>query len=159
MRQHAWLSPDPALDIYFVAFTAEKSAWWGPAASSKSCQPDLRKIASAPCSTSTWWDDSLQRRARRCRVVVQGSDSAAEWAELVAPRCQNLGLFCRLGGDGYGPSDMTPFYGSGIPSCSSSPAPTATTIAPATPPTKSTPWALHRLPIWPPTSAAIRRIA
>jgi membrane-associated protease RseP (regulator of RpoE activity) len=48
-------------------------------------------------------------------VVVQGSDSAAEWAELVAPSCQRASLTCKLGGDGYGPSDMTPFYAAGIP--------------------------------------------
>ena len=48
-------------------------------------------------------------------VSVQGSDSAAEWKELVLPACQQSGLRCRLGGDGYGPSDMTPFYAAGVP--------------------------------------------
>ena len=48
-------------------------------------------------------------------VSVQGSDSALEWKDLVLPACQRSGLRCRLGGDGYGPSDMTPFYAAGVP--------------------------------------------
>ena len=48
-------------------------------------------------------------------LAVQGTDSAAEWAGLVAPRCAERGLACTLGGDGYGPSDMTPFYAASVP--------------------------------------------
>ncbi|HNI61283.1 MAG TPA: PDZ domain-containing protein, partial [Pseudomonadota bacterium] len=38
-----------------------------------------------------------------------------EWKDLVIPTCQQAGLTCKLGGDGYGPSDMTPFYAAGVP--------------------------------------------
>ncbi len=44
-----------------------------------------------------------------------GGESAEEWAELVDPACAALGIGCTLGGDGYGPSDHTPFYAAGVP--------------------------------------------
>ena len=103
-------------DVYFVAFTAEEVGLVGSSRFVEKLPRGLRKerikamfnfdmvgrLASPPGQTLP-------------SVVVQGSDSAAEWAEIVAPRCQSHALFCRLGGDGYGPSDMTPFYGSGVP--------------------------------------------
>ncbi|HZI63391.1 MAG TPA: PDZ domain-containing protein, partial [Thermoanaerobaculia bacterium] len=54
-------------------------------------------------------------RLRRNRLAVLGSDSAAEWNDLVPPACARLGLACDLSGDGYGPSDQTPFYAAGVP--------------------------------------------
>ena len=108
--------PTQPLDIYFVAFTAEEVGLVGSSRFVEKLPAGLRKDR----IRAMFNFDMVGRLASASgqtmpSVVVQGSDSAAEWAELVAPRCQNLGLFCRLGGDGYGPSDMTPFYGSGIP--------------------------------------------
>lgn len=54
-------------------------------------------------------------RVRENRIAVQGVDSAAEWRELVAPACARAAIECTLGGDGYGPSDQTPFYADGVP--------------------------------------------
>ncbi len=49
------------------------------------------------------------------RLSVLGAESAAEWRDLVPPLCDRAQLDCSLGGDGYGPSDQTPFYASGVP--------------------------------------------
>jgi membrane-associated protease RseP (regulator of RpoE activity) len=54
-------------------------------------------------------------RLRNNRVSVLGGDSAEEWRDIVLPLCAELGLQCQLGGDGYGPSDQTPFYAAGVP--------------------------------------------
>jgi hypothetical protein len=54
-------------------------------------------------------------RMRENSVAVLGSDSAPEWAELIAPACDRARVHCTLGGDGYGPSDSTPFYAAGAP--------------------------------------------
>lgn len=113
------LKKQPALqttDIYFVAFTAEEVGLVGSSRFVEKLPVGLRKER----IKAMFNFDMVGRLASSSgqtlpSVVVQGSDSAAEWAELVAPRCQGLGLFCRLGGDGYGPSDMTPFYGNGVP--------------------------------------------
>ncbi len=54
-------------------------------------------------------------RMRGNRLSVLGSDSAAEWADIAHKACDEARVECTLGGDGYGPSDQTPFYGAGIP--------------------------------------------
>jgi len=54
-------------------------------------------------------------RLRGGRLAVLGGESASEWPGLVQPLCQELGIFCSLKGDGYGPSDQTPFYAAGVP--------------------------------------------
>lgn len=108
--------PTQPLDIYFVAFTAEEVGLVGSSRFVEKLPAGLRKER----IRAMFNFDMVGRLGSAAgqtmpSVVVQGSDSASEWAELVAPRCQTLGLFCRLGGDGYGPSDMTPFYGNGVP--------------------------------------------
>ncbi|HEY6909258.1 MAG TPA: M20/M25/M40 family metallo-hydrolase, partial [Myxococcales bacterium] len=54
-------------------------------------------------------------RMRGNRLSVLGSDSAAEWAGIAGAACEEARVECTLGGDGYGPSDQTPFYGAGVP--------------------------------------------
>jgi hypothetical protein len=54
-------------------------------------------------------------RLRSNRVSVLGSDSAAEWGALVDAACVEAQMECTKGGDGYGPSDQTPFYAAGVP--------------------------------------------
>ena len=54
-------------------------------------------------------------RLRQNRLSVLGSESAAEWPEVVNAACAAARIDCALGGDGYGPSDQTPFYGAGVP--------------------------------------------
>jgi Tol biopolymer transport system component len=54
-------------------------------------------------------------RMRGNRLSVLGSDSASEWAAIASAACEEARVECSLGGDGYGPSDQTPFYGAGVP--------------------------------------------
>jgi hypothetical protein len=54
-------------------------------------------------------------RMRDNRVTVLGGDSAPEWKEILESACQKARVDCSLGGDGYGPSDSTPFYAAGVP--------------------------------------------
>ena len=54
-------------------------------------------------------------RMRGNRLSVLGSDSAQEWAAIAGAACGEARVECTLGGDGYGPSDQTPFYGAGVP--------------------------------------------
>ena len=42
-------------------------------------------------------------------------DPDARIRENRARVCAELGIECQLGGDGYGPSDQTPFYAAGVP--------------------------------------------
>jgi len=54
-------------------------------------------------------------RLRDNRLTVLGGESAKEWTDIVEPLCLEAGISCRLSGDGYGPSDQTPFYAAGVP--------------------------------------------
>jgi C-terminal processing protease CtpA/Prc len=54
-------------------------------------------------------------RLRNNRVSIIGESSADEWRALIDPLCAGLEIGCQLGGDGYGPSDQTPFYAAGVP--------------------------------------------
>jgi Tol biopolymer transport system component/Zn-dependent M28 family amino/carboxypeptidase len=54
-------------------------------------------------------------RMRQNHLNVLGSESAAEWPAVVEAACAAARVDCSLGGDGYGPSDQTPFYGAGVP--------------------------------------------
>jgi len=54
-------------------------------------------------------------RMRGNRLSVLGSESAAEWGAIAGTACEEARVQCALGGDGYGPSDQTPFYGAGVP--------------------------------------------
>ena len=54
-------------------------------------------------------------RAVDHKVRALGTDSAAEWAELIGPLAQQSGLVVEEGGDGYGPSDQMSFYTKNIP--------------------------------------------
>jgi C-terminal processing protease CtpA/Prc len=46
---------------------------------------------------------------------VLGAESAAEWADLVGIACEKARVQCISSGDGYGPSDHSPFYAAGVP--------------------------------------------
>jgi hypothetical protein len=103
-------------DLYFVAFTAEESGLVGSSRFIQTLVPGLAKERLRAMLNF----DMVGRLGGAAGVTtpsvsVQGSDSAEEWAQLIAPACTRSALKCTLGGDGYGPSDMTPFYASGVP--------------------------------------------
>ena len=54
-------------------------------------------------------------RLRENRLTVLGGDSAPEWQELVNGACEAARISCSITGEGYGPSDQTPFFAAGIP--------------------------------------------
>jgi hypothetical protein len=54
-------------------------------------------------------------RLRENKLAILGGGSAEEWPALAEPLCTQHGLLCTTSGDGYGPSDQTPFYAAGIP--------------------------------------------
>ncbi|MCZ6618842.1 MAG: M20/M25/M40 family metallo-hydrolase, partial [Gammaproteobacteria bacterium] len=97
-------------DVVFVAFTAEESGLLGSTQITREPPP-----GAAPEALLAMLNMDMVGRLRNNQVAVLGSDSAAEWNALVEPLCDELKIGCQLGGDGYGPSDQTPFYAAGVP--------------------------------------------
>jgi Tol biopolymer transport system component len=97
-------------DVILVAFSGEESGILGSTAFTRLPPP-----GSAPADLVAMINMDMVGRLREGRLTVLGSDSANEWKEIVPPLCATLGLDCALGGDGYGPSDQTPFYAAGVP--------------------------------------------
>ncbi|HSB82001.1 MAG TPA: PDZ domain-containing protein, partial [Candidatus Methylomirabilis sp.] len=54
-------------------------------------------------------------RLRNDTVYVFGVDTGKEFREVLDAANRDVGLTFRLSGDGYGPSDHTPFYGKNLP--------------------------------------------
>ncbi len=54
-------------------------------------------------------------RLRATGLSVLGVESAPEWGNLVAAACEKVRVQCNSSGDGYGPSDHSPFYAAGVP--------------------------------------------
>ena len=128
-RQLAALK-ERSYDVYFAAFTGEELGLVGSSRFSQALPATTAGAGARPALSKDRLKAMLnfdmvgrlaatvgggQANGTQPTVVVQGSDSAAEWTELVTPQCFRSSLTCKLGGDGYGPSDMTPFYAAGIP--------------------------------------------
>ena len=97
-------------DVIFAAFTGEEKGLLGSSELARNPLPGM-----APSGLVAMLNMDMVGRLRNNRVSVLGGDSAEEWREIVLPLCAELGLQCQLGGDGYGPSDQTPFYAAGVP--------------------------------------------
>jgi Tol biopolymer transport system component len=97
-------------DVVFVAFTAEESGLLGSTELSRNPLPGM-----APAGMVAMINMDMVGRMRNNRVSILGGDSAEEWSDIVQPQCAALKVECQLGGDGYGPSDQTPFYAAGVP--------------------------------------------
>lgn len=97
-------------DVVFVAFTAEESGLLGSSELAKNPLPGM-----APAGLVAMLNMDMVGRLRGNRVAILGGESAEEWNDLVQPVCEDLEIGCELGGDGYGPSDQTPFYAAGVP--------------------------------------------
>jgi hypothetical protein len=97
-------------DILFVAFTAEETGLLGSSHFVRQPPPGVE-----PEDAIAMFNLDMIGRLRNNRLTVLGSESAAEWDGLLEPLCSARGIDCRLGGDGYGPSDQTPFYAAGVP--------------------------------------------
>ena len=97
-------------DVWFVAFSGEESGLLGSTHFTRSppASLDVGKIGAMI-------NMDMVGRLRKNRLTVLGGDSAKEWKDLLAAACDASRIECVIGGDGYGPSDQTPFYASGVP--------------------------------------------
>lgn len=97
-------------DIWFVAFSAEESGVLG---STHLVRHPVVRFDVGEIVAMINMD--MVGRLRGNRLAVLGAESAEEWRSLVPSACESAKLLCDLGGDGYGPSDQTPFYAAGVP--------------------------------------------
>ncbi len=109
-RQLAARRAELRRDLIFAAFSAEESGVLGSTHLTRAPTPGL-DLASLVAMINM----DMVGRMQGNRLSVLGAESAAEWRELVPPLCERARLDCSLGGDGYGPSDQTPFYAAGVP--------------------------------------------
>jgi Tol biopolymer transport system component len=97
-------------DVWFVAFSGEEEGVLGSTAFTRRTPSGL-DLAGVRGMVNM----DMIGRLREDRLSVLGASSAAEWSEIVPELCGQLGIECALSGDGYGPSDQTPFYAAGVP--------------------------------------------
>ncbi len=97
-------------DVVFVAFTGEEKGLLGSSQLTREPPP-----GTAPEGLVAMLNMDMVGRLRNNRVAILGSESAEEWNAVVEPICDALQIGCQLSGDGYGPSDQTPFYAAGVP--------------------------------------------
>jgi Tol biopolymer transport system component len=97
-------------DVWFVAFSGEERGVLGSTAFTREPPPGL-----ALADLDAMINMDMVGRLRENKLSVLGAESGEGWAALVEPACKRAGLTCRLSGDGYGPSDHSPFYAAGVP--------------------------------------------
>ena len=97
-------------DIYLVAFSGEERGLRGSTWFTQNPPPGLELS-----ELTAMLNLDMVGRLRGNTVSALGTTSALEWETLLPPLCENLRLGCKLSGDGYGPSDQTPFYAAGVP--------------------------------------------
>jgi hypothetical protein len=97
-------------DIVFVSFSGEESGVLGSTHFTRS-PPSGLAIADVVAMINM----DMVGRLRENRLRVLGTDSADEWPRLVDAACAKARVECTTGGDGFGPSDQTPFYAAGVP--------------------------------------------
>ncbi|HLL55201.1 MAG TPA: M28 family peptidase [Myxococcaceae bacterium] len=96
-------------DVLVVAFSGEESGVLGSTHFTRARGEAGMKEVAAMLNLD------MVGRLRANRLSVLGSDSAAEWKELLQSACDAAKVECAGSGDGYGPSDQTPFYAAGVP--------------------------------------------
>jgi hypothetical protein len=96
-------------DVVFLAFAGEEAGLFGSTAFVR--QPPV--AVALPQAVAMINLDMVGRLRERLSVLA--GETAAEWPALVRPACRRAGLDCTLSGEGYGPSDHTPFYAAGLP--------------------------------------------
>jgi Tol biopolymer transport system component len=95
-------------DVVIAFFSGEESGVLGSSA----------LVAAKPAwlgSSIAMLNLDMVGRLRGNTLQVLGSDSAREWPDLVRRICETERVGCKVGGDGYGPSDHMPFYSAGLP--------------------------------------------
>ncbi|MDX2000436.1 MAG: M20/M25/M40 family metallo-hydrolase [Thermoanaerobaculia bacterium] len=102
-----------ARDVVFIAFSGEESGLLGSTAFTR--QPTGGVKIDGDGEVFAMVNMDMVGKLRGQKLSILGADSAAEWRAIVEPLCSAAKLDCHLGGDGFGPSDQTPFYAAGIP--------------------------------------------
>jgi Tol biopolymer transport system component len=97
-------------DVVLVAFSGEESGVLGSTAFTRQPTAGLKTA-----DLAAMLNMDMVGRLRGNEVTILGGESAEEWKELVPPVCELNHLACSLGGEGYGPSDHSPFYAAGVP--------------------------------------------
>ena len=97
-------------DVYLVAFTAEERGLLGSKHFVANPPDDLPMT-----DVVAMINMDMVGRLRDNHVAVMGTKTAREWPSIVEPACQRARLGCKMGGDGYGPSDQTSFSLAKIP--------------------------------------------
>jgi Tol biopolymer transport system component len=97
-------------DVYLVAGSGEEEGPLGSIAFTRH-PPDGLRLAGVVAMLNM----DMVGRLRGNQLSVLGGETAAEWRQLVPAACARELLGCTLGGDGYGPSDHSPFYAAGVP--------------------------------------------
>jgi hypothetical protein len=97
-------------DVVFAAFAGEESGLLGSSAFTRAPPPGLSMK-----DVVAMLNMDMVGRLRGNRLTVFGADSGAEWARWVGEACTQARVECQASGDGYGPSDQTPFYAAGVP--------------------------------------------
>ncbi|MFZ5470942.1 MAG: M28 family peptidase [Myxococcota bacterium] len=96
-------------DVYVVAFSGEEAGVLGSTHFTRARGDEGMKELFAMLNLD------MVGRLRGNKLSVLGSDSAKEWAARIEAACQTARVECSASGDGYGPSDQTPFYAAGVP--------------------------------------------
>jgi peptidase M28-like protein/WD40 repeat protein/PDZ domain-containing protein/PA domain-containing protein len=99
-------------DVIFVAFSGEESGILG---SSHFVHERAKAAKGKLTDVVAMLNMDMVGRLRENRLQVLGAETAAEWSTLVQGACDASRVECALSGDGYGPSDQTPFYAAGVP--------------------------------------------
>lgn len=97
-------------DVYFTAFSGEELGVLGSTAWTRTPPAGL-----AMKDVAAMINLDMVGRLRDNRLSVLGVESGQEWRDLIAPACAQARVRCEGSGDGYGPSDHTPFYAAGVP--------------------------------------------
>ncbi len=102
-------------DVYLVAFSGEESGLRGSTHFTRHPPAGLGFEGDDGSTPLAMLNLDMVGRLRNNRVAALGAGSAAEWGDILPSLCRGVGIDCDLGGDGYGPSDQTPFFAAGVP--------------------------------------------
>ncbi|MFL6233351.1 MAG: M20/M25/M40 family metallo-hydrolase, partial [Thermoanaerobaculia bacterium] len=97
-------------DVYLIAFSGEEEGTLGSTAFTRKPTAGLKTA-----DLVAMLNMDMVGRLRGNQVAVLGGESAEEWKEIVPAVCERDLVKCTLSGDGYGPSDHSPFYAAGVP--------------------------------------------
>lgn len=96
-------------DVLFVAFSGEELGVLGSTHFTRQRGDAGMKGIAAMLNLD------MVGRLRAGGLTVLGAESASEWGPLISAACEQARVPCTASGDGYGPSDHSPFYAAGVP--------------------------------------------